>query len=213
MWIALGAVAVVLAFLAITGAPRLAGIDTSIGAGPGAGTDSGTDSGIDTDSSAGTGATDPSAEVPARPDDAFALTVEYVIDGDTITATIDEPNDVIDTSERVSVRIIGIDTAEMRPSPECWAQEATDHLNGMLPEGATVWATADREAYDRYDRALLYLWTDAGVFINHEMIAIGDAEALEVAPNTTYADLFAHAEAEARANSLGRWEACPPAGG
>lgn len=186
MWIGLGAVAVVLAVLALTGEPRLGGSPEL--AQP---------SGISADGG-----------IPPRPDDAFLLIVEYVIDGDTIKATVDEPNGVITTTERVSVRVIGIDTPELRPQPECWAEEATDHLSAMLPEGSRVWAAPDREWYDRYDRALLYLWTEDGTFINQRMVATGDAASMEVRPNDSYAALFAATEAAARDAGLGRWSAC-----
>ncbi|MDE0545252.1 thermonuclease family protein [Microbacterium sp. C7(2022)] len=194
--IAGGAIAVALAFLALTGDPQQSGFPVS--------SDAQTAESPQTAESQRPGASD----APARPTDAFPMTVEYVIDGDTIKATIDEPNEIIETSERISVRIIGIDTPEMRPTPECGAQEATDTLSALLPEGSTVWASPDREWYDRYDRALMYLWSDAGTFINLEMIARGDAVTLEVTPNTMYADLFAEAEADAREDSRGLWSAC-----
>jgi micrococcal nuclease len=146
--------------------------------------------------------------IPPRPADAFAMTVEYVIDGDTIKARMNEPNDVIDHADRISVRLIGIDTPEARPEPECWSAHATDHLSGLLGDGDTVWAAPDEEAYDRYDRALMYLWTDEGEFINYSLVAAGDAEALRVPPNDEHAALFAAAESAARAADAGQWGAC-----
>ncbi|GAA5203619.1 thermonuclease family protein [Microbacterium jejuense] len=149
-----------------------------------------------------TGPSAPAAGIPSRPDDAIALTVTYVFDGDTIEAV--DPG----TDERTRVRLIGIDTPEGTPTPECWAGEARAHLSELLPEGATVWASPDAELRDRYDRALLYLWTDDGRFVNYELMAAGDAEALRIAPNTAHAELFAAAQAEAEASQAGRWGAC-----
>ncbi|MGZ0711838.1 thermonuclease family protein (plasmid) [Coraliomargarita sp. W4R53] len=146
--------------------------------------------------------------IPPRPDDAFAMTVEYVIDGDTIKARVNEPNEVIATTDRLSVRLIGIDTPESRPEAECFSGEATDHLSEMLPEGSTVWASPDTEWYDRYDRALLYLWTDSGEFVNFQLMAAGDAESLVVQPNDLHADLFASVEDAARSAGAGQWSAC-----
>jgi micrococcal nuclease len=146
--------------------------------------------------------------IPPRPDDAFAMTVEYVIDGDTIKARMHEPNDVIDHGERISVRLIGIDTPEVRPEPECWSEEASAHLSRLLAEGDTVWAAPDAEAYDHYDRALMYLWTDEGEFVNYSLVSAGDAEALRVEPNDQHADLFASAESAARGAESGQWGAC-----
>jgi len=144
----------------------------------------------------------PAAGIPDRPDDAVALTVAYVYDGDTIQVT--DPA----TDERTRVRLIGIDTPEGTPTPQCWADEARTRLTELLPEGATVWAAPDAELRDRYDRALRYLWTDDGRFVNYELVAAGAAEALRIAPNTAHAELFAAAQAEAEASRAGRWGAC-----
>lgn len=146
--------------------------------------------------------------IPSRPDDAFPLTVTYVFDGDTIEARAATPNEVVGTTDPVRVRLIGIDTPEGTPTPECWAEEARTHLVSMLPEGSTVWAAPDTEPRDRYDRALLYLWTDDGRFVNLDLVAAGDAEALRVPPNTAHAELFASAQAEAEASGAGRWGVC-----
>jgi micrococcal nuclease len=146
--------------------------------------------------------------VPARPADAFALTVDHVVDGDTIVAHPVSPNAVVTTTDEVRIRLIGIDTPEGAPELECWANEAREHLRALLPEGATVWAVADAEWRDRYDRALLYLWTDDGRFVNHELMAAGDAEVMTIAPNVAYADLFTADRDAASAGGLGRWGAC-----
>ncbi|MFD4960507.1 thermonuclease family protein [Microbacterium sp. NPDC058389] len=142
------------------------------------------------------------AGIPSRPDDAVALTVTYVFDGDTIEGA--DPS----TGERTRVRLIGIDTPEGTPTPECWADEARAHLAELLPEGATVWTAPDAEPRDRYDRSLRYLWTDDGRFVNYELVAAGDAAALRIAPNTAHAELFAAAQTEAEASRAGRWGAC-----
>ena len=153
-------------------------------------------------------ASEPPASVTARPAEAFPLTVTYVFDGDTIEARVGAPNDVIATTEAVRVRLIGIDTPEGTPSPECWADEARDHLRTLLPEGSTAWAVADVQLRDRFDRALLYLWTDDGRFVNHELASAGDAEAILVEPNSAHYDLFLSDEASARGAGIGQWGAC-----
>jgi endonuclease YncB( thermonuclease family) len=150
----------------------------------------------------------PASSVPPRPSNAFELTVEYVFDGDTIEARMSDANDVAGDADPVRVRLIGIDTPEGTPSPECWADEARDHLRDLLPEGATVWAASDIEARDRFGRLLLYLWTDDGRFVNRELVAAGDAEALLVEPNSTHFALLSAAEASARSAGIGRWGAC-----
>lgn len=148
--------------------------------------------------------------IPARPADAFALTVTYVFDGDTIEARVAQPNDVVSSTEAVRIRLIGIDTPEGTPTPECGADAARAELEELLPEGETVWASPDQEFRDRYGRVLLYLWTDDGTFVNYELVASGAAQALRVKPNLAHADLFADAQATAEAAGAGQWSACDP---
>lgn len=148
------------------------------------------------------------AGVPARPDDAFAMTVNYVYDGDTIQATVLTPNEVVTTTHPVRIRLIGIDTPEVTPTPECWAEEARTHLATLLPQGATVWAAPDRDTWDDYKRRLFNLWTDDGRFVNYEMVAAGDAEAIRVWPNVAYLDLLRSAQQDAEAARAGQWGAC-----
>lgn len=134
--------------------------------------------------------------------------MEHVYDGDTIRAVAEKPNELIPTRDPVRVRLIGIDTPEGTPTVECWAEEARDHLRELLPEGSTVWAAADREPRDRYDRALLYLWTDDGTFINQELVAAGDAVAIRVGRNDAHYELLVAAQRSAEDARAGRWGAC-----
>jgi endonuclease YncB( thermonuclease family) len=148
------------------------------------------------------------ADIPSRPGDAFPLTVGHVFDGDTIEAQMQVPNDVVTTSRPIRIRLIGIDTPEGTPTPECWAEEARDHLRRLLPEGSTVWAAPDVDSWDRYDRRLFNLWTGDGRFVNHELVAAGDAEAMSVRPNVAFEDLLAGAQSRAEASGAGQWGAC-----
>lgn len=148
------------------------------------------------------------ASVPAPPGDAFEVTVEYVVDGDTVRVTAQTATDVIPTRDEVPVRLIGIDTPETYPDEECWGAEATETLRALAPEGATLWAAPDVEWRDAYDRVLLYLWTADGEFVNHTLVARGDAEALLVEPNGAHYPLLLTAEDDARAAALGQWGSC-----
>lgn len=141
------------------------------------------------------------AQMPPRPADAAPFTVTYVFDGDTIEAQSAD-------GDTLRIRLIGVDTPEGTPTVECWADEARTHLRRLLPEGAKVWAIADRAPLDAYGRSLFYLWTDDGVFVNADLVSTGQAAVLRIDPNTTYADLFAGAEFAARDAGLGRWGAC-----
>lgn len=119
-----------------------------------------------------------------------------------------ESNDVVTTPEPIRIRLIGIDTPEGTPTPECWADEARTHLRELLPEGSTVWAAPDADTWDDYSRRLFHLWTEDGVFVNHALVAAGDAEAIQVWPNVEFSDLLTRAQAGAEASDAGRWGAC-----
>ncbi|WP_203581732.1 thermonuclease family protein [Microbacterium hibisci] len=149
-----------------------------------------------------------SAGVPARPAGAFALTVRYVFDGDTIEAQVVQPNDIVTTTAPIRIRLIGVDTPEGTPTPECWAYEARTHLTKLLPEGSTFWAAPDVDSWDDYDRRLFNVWTDDGRFVNHELVAAGDAEAIRISPNVAHFELLAATQADAQAAGAGRWGAC-----
>lgn len=151
-----------------------------------------------------TDAVAPTVGIPTRPADAIPFTVVSVWDGDSLRAVPDADG----TGDEVRVRLIGIDTPERTPDEECWALEARDALVELLPVGATAWGAPDRDPYDRYDRALLYLWTDDGRFVNYELVAAGAAEALLVRPNDAHIELFRETETSARAAGAGRWGAC-----
>lgn len=157
---------------------------------------------------ASSSAATPAAGVPPRPVDAFAMTVTYVFDGDTIEARVQEPGEIVTTANPIRIRLIGIDTPEGTPTPECWAEEARDQLRDLLPEGATVWAAPDTDSWDPYQRRLFNLWTDDGRFVNHALVAAGSAEAIRVWPNVRFYDLLADAQAEAEASGAGMWSAC-----
>lgn len=136
--------------------------------------------------------------------------VTYVFDGDTIEA---EPadaaaRDLAGADEPVRIRLIGIDTPEGTPEPECGAAAARDRLIELLPEGSRVVAASDRELRDRYDRLLLYLWDDDDAFVNATLVAEGHAAALRVEPNTVHAAEFERLDAEAREAGVGQWGTC-----
>ncbi len=147
-------------------------------------------------------------EVPDRPGNAVAMTVDYVHDGDTLFLYPDGPNELVPTTDRVKVRLLGIDTPEVGEKAECFGDEATAQLRTLLPEGSTTWVTADRGPTDKYGRSLFYLWTDDGRFVNYELVAQGAAESLNIPPNDAYYPLLRAAEAEAAASDLGLWGAC-----
>lgn len=143
----------------------------------------------------------PTPDGPEIPADAERMVVTYVYDGDTIYL---QPA----AGDELKVRLIGVDTPELRPSVECFGAEATEWLRGELPEGLTVWAASDAEPLDRYGRSLLYVWLDDGTLVNLELVAQGYAESLRVGENDAWYPELVAAEELARQQSLGRWGAC-----
>ncbi|WP_236967904.1 thermonuclease family protein [Microbacterium aurantiacum] len=148
------------------------------------------------------------AGVPSPPADAERVEIVSITDGDTVRARGVDDDGVLPRDRDVPVRLIGVDTPEVRPSVECGGAEATRALEDLLPVGSRAWVSVDAEPRDRYDRVLLYLWTEDGTFVNHALVASGAGVALEVEPNSRYADLFAAAEASARSADAGVWGSC-----
>src|SRR5690606_2717687 len=101
-----------------------------------------------------------------------------------------------------------IDTPEVQPDVECYGAEARAALRELLPDGATVRYTFDREPYDQYDRALLYVWDADGTFINLELIEQGYAEAVRIGGNDRYWPELQAAQQRAATGSLGLWGQC-----
>lgn len=140
-----------------------------------------------------------------KPADATSSHIAYVYDGDTLYL---QPDGTSSREDQIKVRLIGIDTPELRPEIECYGIEARDYLRGMLPEGTEVWIKADREALDQYGRALLYLWTTDDRSVNLDLVERGYATALNIAPSNTYWKIFDAAESAARSADAGLWGAC-----
>jgi endonuclease YncB( thermonuclease family) len=163
------------------------------------------------DGSSGTSAGEPAhgaatASEIERPAEATLSHIAYVHDGDTLYL---QPDGTTSRADEITVRLIGIDTPELRPEVECYALEARDRLRELLPQGAEVWIMADREKLDQYGRSLLYLWTTDGTSVNLDLVREGYATALNIAPSNTYWRQFDAAETEAMDARLGMWGTCP----
>ncbi|MER5319184.1 thermonuclease family protein [Streptosporangium roseum] len=139
---------------------------------------------------------------PRPPADAERAKVLRVYDGDTMTVT------PIGGGEGQSVRLIGIDTPELRPA-QCYGKEAAQALRELARPGSTVTLAPDRAKKDRYGRRLRYVWNERGVFVNGALAREGAAYALAIKPDVTYQDLFAALVQEARDRHRGLWGSCP----
>jgi micrococcal nuclease len=130
--------------------------------------------------------------------------VTYVIDGDTVVATLS-------SGESVHVRVIGVDTPEIyhdgRPA-ECYARRAAS-ITRRLTLGREVSLRVGREPHDRYGRLLAYVQVRGQPRdLEHTLLAQGAARTLAIAPNTDRAAEYDALERAARAARRGLWGHC-----
>ena len=103
------------------------------------------------------------------------------------------------------VRLIGIDTPEVFGQAECYGRQASGFVGRLLPIGARVSYSLGVERRDRYGRALAYLYTDDGRFVNLLLVKRGYAHPLTIPPNDRFAARFVRAARRARARGSGLW--------
>jgi micrococcal nuclease len=137
-------------------------------------------------------------------DEPGAATVVSVVDGDTLEVELGDSTE--------PVRLIGIDTPESvardRPN-ECYGQEASEQLAALIPAGSQVRLERDLEARDRYGRLLAYVYRASDdMFVNHDLVARGFAEAMPYPPNTARESDFDAAQTVAQQGGAGLWSAC-----
>ncbi len=129
---------------------------------------------------------------PPRPVRATSnCTITRIVDGDTI-----------ECARRGRVRLIGIDTPESDQEP--FGSQATAALEALIQPGSAVQLELDVETRDRYDRLLVYVWSD-GLLINWALVRQGWAVLLTFPLNVQYVDWFTEAEHRARQEGRGLW--------
>jgi micrococcal nuclease len=142
----------------------------------------------------------------AVPSGAQAATVVRLVDGDTVVLRGRGAGPL--PGEPTRVRLLLIDTPEVHGERDCFGPQASARAAQLLPDGADVRVEADRDPTDRYDRALLHVWTGDGVNVGQQLVREGLAEVLVVPPNDRYVEEFDAAEQQARAGGRGLWDAC-----
>jgi micrococcal nuclease len=127
-----------------------------------------------------------------------AVEVARVGDGDSIE---------LESGERV--RLVQIDAPELGED-ECYGEEATATLEGLLPPGSSVRLEADSrlDDTDRFDRLLRYVHL-GDLNVNLELVRRGAASVWFVEGPGRYADELLDAAREAQASGRGLWGACP----
>lgn len=122
--------------------------------------------------------------VPAR--------VVRVIDGDTIEIEID--------GQVHTVRYLGIDC----PEADCDMGIVASDINRVLVERKTVELERDVSETDEYDRLLRYVYVGE-ILVNAELIRMGYARAVTLAPDLAHAGEFLQLEQDARLEGRGIW--------
>lgn len=138
---------------------------------------------------------------PPSPPAGVAATVVRVIDGDTVEVSIG--------GREQDVRYIGVDTPEtVAPGEpvECFGPQASDY-NHRRVEGERVRLVFDDERRDYYGRLLAYVYL-AGDLVNADLVRLGYARTLAIAPNTDRAGLFDRLEQRAARAGRGLWGRC-----
>src|SRR2546423_5036043 len=120
----------------------------------------------------------------ARAGRATDVTVERVIDGDTVVVRLPGGHE--------RVRLVGIDTPETvdpRKPVQCFGKEASNHTKSLLPAGTAVRLERDVEARDRYGRLLAYVYRSRdGLFVNLALAPDGHAPPPTIPPHPASAD-------------------------
>ncbi|MEX2523763.1 MAG: thermonuclease family protein [Gammaproteobacteria bacterium] len=132
---------------------------------------------------------------PGSPDS--RVTIEYVIDGDTVILGDD-----------THLRLVGIDTPEIdhkeSDNTEPGAVEARRFLNDLLDSGEHL-LVLDEEHEDRHGRLLGHLFLNNGTNVQARLLAEGRAVPLVIPPNLRFLDCYQAAAESARKQGRGLW--------
>ncbi|MCX6766852.1 MAG: thermonuclease family protein [Candidatus Moranbacteria bacterium] len=135
-------------------------------------------------------------------DESGLYKVQRVIDGDTISVSINGKNETL--------RLIGMDTPETvdpRKPVQCFGREASTKAKEILT-GKMVRLESDstQSNRDKYQRLLRYVFLEDGTFFNKLMIGDGYAHEYTYQSNPyKYQAEFIKAEKQARENNRGLW--------
>ncbi|MGH3108478.1 MAG: thermonuclease family protein, partial [Rubrobacter sp.] len=138
---------------------------------------------------------------PALAQSSQTVTVERVVDGDTIVV-----NPAVSGTE--DVRLLGVDTPEtVDPTEpvEPYGPEASAFTNQQL-EGERVTLIFDQEKTDQYGRTLAYVRiSGASVTLNETLLEQGYAQLYVVPPNDRFEARFSQAQDQASQAQRGIW--------
>jgi micrococcal nuclease len=132
----------------------------------------------------------------------YRATVVDTIDGDTIVVQFTD-------GARETVRLLGVDTPEThhpRKPVQCYGPEASAYTQARLL-GRQITLERDAELRDKYGRMLAYVIFD-GARYNDELLRLGYARLLVIAPNGSHARTMLAEELDAQHARRGLWGAC-----
>ena len=138
-----------------------------------------------------------------RDRDRDRVTVVRVTDGDTLGVRLP------DGSEE-NVRILGIDTPEVREPVECGGGEASERMLALVPVGTTVVLVSDptQGDRDRYDRLLRYV-VRSGDDVGLAQLTSGHARVFIFRDDPfERAETYQRAERRASQDDRGSWSRC-----
>jgi micrococcal nuclease len=148
---------------------------------------------------------------PSADQDRFALrgTVEHVVDGDTVDVRLA-------SGRRERIRLIGIDSPELRPA-ECLGAQARTRAR-HLAQGRRVRLVGDatQDTRDRYKRLLAYVMLSPDRDLGRQLVREGLAEVFVYRRPFQRLSGYRSAERGAKTRQQGLWSRCaagtqPPA--
>lgn len=136
--------------------------------------------------------------------DCETVTVDYVIDGDTLEV-------IAESGEVQRVRVLGVDTPETVKSDApvgCMGPEASSATAALAGAGTTVTLVTDpaADAVDNYGRRLSHIITADGTNLGAELLERGLATTTSFPHTLT--DTYAATESAAMDNAAGLWGHC-----
>lgn len=128
----------------------------------------------------------------------------YVYDGDTIAVA------PLAGGDQTRVRLLGVDAPEVAhwqdaSEAQAYGEAAKAALEAFLPVGSLLRLESDAQHYDRYGRALAYVWDEQGEMVNEWLLKNGWAREKHFKPNVRYRARLERAQESARRQGLGLW--------
>jgi len=124
-------------------------------------------------------------------------TVANVVDGDTIILT-----------DKIKIRLIGVNTPEVGKfpkQPEPYALDAKRFVESKLLINRKIFLKYGKQKKDRYKRRLAHVFLENGNNLNALLINKGLAAAIVVPPNNILANCYFDLEHGARIKKLNMW--------